>query len=67
MSKKGLEFVSNMRSTTIIFVFNLLLLSIEIDFIAEKKSYKRYILKACDTGLVKIIITLPSKVVVLYI
>lgn len=67
LSKKSLEFVSCKEDGTITFNLSLVLLLVEIDPIVEKQSRKRDAFKACGTGHVKKIFTLPTKIIALHI
>lgn len=64
--KKSLEFVSNKRDNTVIFILRFVLFPVEVDLIPVEKSCKRYVLRACSSGYVIMVLALPTKVVVLY-
>lgn len=67
MLEKGFEFVLNKEGNIIAFDLSLVLLLVEIDFVAEKRSYKKHVFKAYGTNHVEMIFVLLIEVVILYI
>ena len=67
LSKKGLKFVLSKKDGSIAPNLGLILLPAEIDPISEKQSYEENTLGSHDTGRIKMIFTLSTKVVVLHI
>lgn len=65
--EKSLEFVLNRGGGTIALKLGLILLPAEGNLFLEKQRYKRDALMAYDTGYVKIIFVLLTKVIVLHI
>lgn len=65
--KKNIEFVSSKRDDIVAFELGLVLLLAEIDFIIEKESCKKDILRAYCTGCVKIVLALLTEVIALYV
>ena len=64
--KKGLEFVLNKRDGLVALNLGLVLLLAKVDSIPEQRSCKRNALMICGSGHVKMIFTLLTKVVALY-
>ena len=67
LSKEWLEFVPSKGNDLVPLNLSLVLLPAEVDPISEKRSRKRDALVARGTGRVKIVFTLPTKVVTLYV
>lgn len=67
MIKKDLEFVSSRKDSTIAFNISLVLLTTKIDLVVEEYSCKRYVFKICNINYIKMILVLPTEVVVFYI
>lgn len=65
--KKSLKFVLNNRNSIIVFIFNLVLLFIEINFILKKQSCTKDVLIAYSTHYIKMILILSIKIVALYL
>lgn len=65
--KEGLEFVSNKKSNSVPLNLSFILLPTEVDPILEKQGHKGDALVACDISHVKMIFTLLSEVIILYI
>lgn len=67
LSKKNLEFVLSKKGNFITLTLGYILLLVEINFILEKQSCKRNMLRLCNTGYVKIVFIILTEVIVLYI
>lgn len=63
---KSFEFILSKVGGLIAFNLSLVLLSAEINLISEKQSHKKDVLVACGTSYIKIVFTLLTKVIVLY-
>lgn len=66
-SKKGLEFILNIKNGIIVFNLSFVLLLIKVDPIIEKQNCKKNTFRTNDIGVVKIVFALLIKVVILYI
>lgn len=67
LTKKDFKFVSSKKNSIFMFYTNFLLLPAKIDLILEKQIYKEITLVAFNIGCVKIIFTLLTKIIALYI
>ena len=65
--EKGLKFVLRRGDNTIMFSLSLVLLPAELDPVGEKQGRKEDALVARGTGCIKIILTLSTKVIILYV
>lgn len=65
--EKSFEFVLSEKDNTVIFNMDFLLLSVKVDLIPKKQGCKKNTLGACNTGYIKIVFTLPKKVIALYV
>lgn len=65
--EKNFKFASNRENNIVIFYSSFVLLLIEIDVIAKDQSYKKDMFIAYGIGHVKIIFTLPVKVLIYYL
>lgn len=66
LSKKSLEFIFSRRGSTVLFNLGLMLLLAEIDLVAKKRSCKGHVLRDRGIGYVKIILALPTEIIVLH-
>lgn len=65
--KKDLKFVLYKRDSIVIFNLDLMLLLVKINLITEKQGCKKIVLGIYGIGCVKIVLTLLTKVIILYI
>ena len=66
-SEKSLEFISSKGAGSVALNLGLMLLLAEVDLVPEEQGHKGNTLEFCGTGHVKIVLTLSTKVVALYI
>lgn len=66
LSEKGLKFVFRKKGNSIALNLNLVLLLAEVDSVLEKQNCKENTLGFCDTGRIKIVLTLLTEVIALY-
>lgn len=64
--EKNLEFFPHKGGGLVALYLSFVLLSAKVDPIVEVWDYKKYILKACDIGRVKIVIALLTEIVTLH-
>lgn len=62
--KKGFEFILNRENGFIVFNLSFVLLPAEVDYVLEKRSCKEDILMAPGINYVKIVLALPTKVII---
>lgn len=65
--KKDFKFVLSRRDNTIVFNLSFILLLIQNNPNLKEQSYKKNMLVAYDTGRIKIVLVLLTKVITLYI
>lgn len=66
LPNKGLELAPS-KGGAIVFDLSFMLLSAEINLVAEDQSHKKHMLRARDTGHIRIILVLPTEIVTLQV
>lgn len=66
LSEKSFKFILDKKNSSILFIFYLILLTVEINLVSKKLKYKKDAFIICSTSYVKIIFAILTKVVVLY-
>lgn len=67
LPKKSFVFVPSKKGSIVVFNLGFLFLLAEVDLILEKQGCKRDTLEAHITGRIKMVFTLPAKIVAFYI
>ena len=66
LPKKGLEFVPSRRNAIVAFNLSFLLLLAEVNLVSKKQGQKGDAFVSCDSNHIKMIFTLLTEVIILY-